>query len=376
MKVLHLSAVKNWGGGEKHIENLCLEMRDHHPEITNVILCKKDDLFEKSLKRQNIRHYTSPVLTNFDLRYALKIWKVCRKENIDLIHIHDPKALALAIAADKFFELPPFVFSKKTSFPIKNRKSTLYKYNYPKIRRVLCVSEESRRITSLSLEDDRKLKRIYHGFRPQREKTQPEPDELRKKLMIPGDKKIIGNIANHTWPKDLGTFIELAHHLIYIEERKDLFFVQIGNFDRETPKLQKKLQELRLEEYFAFYNFLDDASSFMPVFDVFVLTSQSEGLPNVLYEAAFYKTPIVSTDVGGICEMLKHQENALLAEAFNPVKLAEHVLFLLEDREKAGHFTERAYENLMNNFTTKQMAEKTLMEYQKILDGNHNEKRK
>ncbi|MGB7843660.1 MAG: glycosyltransferase family 4 protein, partial [Salinimicrobium sp.] len=133
MKVLHLSAVRNWGGGEKHIENLCLEMRDHHPEVTNIVLCKKDDLFEKSLKKQNIQHYSSPVFTNFDFRFALKISRICRKEKIELIHIHDPKALALAVAADKFFDLPPFVFSKKTSFPIRERKSTLYKYNYPKI---------------------------------------------------------------------------------------------------------------------------------------------------------------------------------------------------------------------------------------------------
>ena len=367
MKVLHLSAVRNWGGGEKHIENLCLEMRDNHPEVTNIVLCKKADLFEQSLKKQNILHYTSPVFTNFDFRYALKIRKVCRKENIELIHIHDPKALALAVATDKFFDLPPFVFSKKTSFPIKNRKSTLYKYNYPKIRRVLCVSEESRKVTSQSIKDSIKLKQIYHGFRPQREKPQLQPTELRKKLKIVEDKKIIGNIANHTWPKDLGTFMELAHHLIYSRNRQDLFFVQIGHFDRETPKLQKKLRELKLEEHFEFYNFINDASSFMPVFDVFVLTSQSEGLPNVLYEAAYHKIPIVSTNVDGISEMLKHRESALLAEAFNPLKLAEHILFLLENSEKASHFTERAYQNLMNNFTTKQMARKTLAEYKKVL---------
>ncbi|MGB7842187.1 MAG: glycosyltransferase family 4 protein, partial [Salinimicrobium sp.] len=161
----------------------------------------------------------------------------------------------------------------------------------------------------------------------------------------------------------------VAHRLIYTYDRKDLYFVQIGHFDRETPKLQKKLQELKLEEHFAFYNFIDDASSYMPAFDVFALTSQSEGLPNVLYEAAYYKVPIVSTNVGGISEMLQHNESAFLAEAFNPLELAEHIISLLENKELAKQFTERAYNNLMNNFTTKQMAEKTLVEYKTILHG-------
>ncbi|MDT0643874.1 glycosyltransferase family 4 protein [Zunongwangia sp. F363] len=367
MKILHLSAVRSWGGGEKHIENLCLEMAEHHPEATNIVLCRKGDLFEQSLQKQNIRHCTSPVFTNFDFRYALKIMVVCRKEDIDIIHIHDPKALALAIAADKFTNLPPFIFSKKTSFPIKNRKSTLYKYNYPKIRRILCVSEESKKVMS-GIVEEFKLKQIYHGFRPQREKQLLKPEVIRKTLKIPEGKKIIGNIANHTWPKNLETFLKVAHHLIHKNDRKDVHFVQIGGFDRETPGLQKKLKELRLEEHLNFYGFLPDASSCLPAFDVLILTSKSEGLPNVIYEAAFHKIPIVSTNVGGIPEIVSHMENGLLADAFNAEKLAEQIIFMLENKETAKTFTEAAHKNLLKNFTTKQMARETLQEYKDVLN--------
>ena len=369
MKVLHLSAVRNWGGGEKHIENLCLEMRENHPEVKNIVLCRKGHRLAQNLKEQQIPFYTSPVFTNFDFRYAVKIERICRKENIDLIHIHDPKALALAVAADRFSNLPSFIFSKKTSFPIKDRRRTLYKYNYPKISCILCVSEESKKIMATSITASTKLKKVYHGFRPQREKSRLQQAELIEELKLPPNKKIIGNIANHTWPKDLGTFLEVAHHLVHVQERKDLFFVQIGSFSSESPRLQKKLRELKLEAHFRFYNFLNDASLFMPAFDVFVLTSQSEGLPNVLYEAAFHKVPVVSTNVGGIPEMLHHMENALLAEPFNPEKLAEHILFLLRDQKKARDFAEEAYKNLLNNFTTKQMAGMTLAEYKNILYG-------
>jgi hypothetical protein len=57
MKVLHLSAVKNWGGGENHIENLCLEMAEIHPEVLNIILCRKGSLFEQRLKKQDLATY-------------------------------------------------------------------------------------------------------------------------------------------------------------------------------------------------------------------------------------------------------------------------------------------------------------------------------
>ncbi|WP_373056789.1 glycosyltransferase family 4 protein [Zunongwangia sp. H14] len=367
MKILHLSAVRNWGGGEKHLENLCLELADNHPEVRTIILCRKGDILEQRLKEKNIRHTTARVFTNFDLRYAFKIIQICRKEGIDLIHIHDPKALALAIVADKFYNLPPFIFSKKTSFPIRQRKSTLYKYNYPKIRRILCVSEESRRVMAGNAEEF-KLKQIYHGFRPKQEQERLSFLKIREKLQIPKGKTVIGNIGNHTWPKNLETFLETAFHLIYNERRKDIYFVQIGNFGRETSGLQKKLKELNLEEYFRFYGFIADASSLLPAFKVLTLTSQSEGLPNVLYEAAYYKIPIVSTNVGGIPEIVQHKESGLLAEAFNPEEIAKNILFILANKESAKKFTEKAYDKLLKKFTTKQMARETLEVYKEVLN--------
>ena len=51
-----------------------------------------------------------------------------------MVHLHDPTALTLCVIADKISrQIPKMIFAKKTSFPIKDRKSTLYKYNYKKI---------------------------------------------------------------------------------------------------------------------------------------------------------------------------------------------------------------------------------------------------
>ena len=73
MNILHLSAVRNWGGGEKHIENLCLELAESNPEVNNFVLCKKGDLFEKSLQNNNLPYAAAPIITNFDFRYIIKL---------------------------------------------------------------------------------------------------------------------------------------------------------------------------------------------------------------------------------------------------------------------------------------------------------------
>ena len=369
MNILHLSAVRNWGGGEKHIENLCLELAESNPEVNNFVLCKKGDLFEKSLQNNNLPYAAAPIITNFDFRYIIKLISLVKTKQINLIHIHDPTALAFAVFADKFTSLPPFIFSKKTSFPIRDRKRTLYKYNYPKIKKILCVSEKSKNIIGENINDSSKLVKIYHGFRLEREQFKSKREDLLAELNIPKEKTIIGNIANHIWPKDLETFLKVVHHLIYTQNRTDLYFVQIGFYFRETPHLLKRLKELRLEDHVKCYGFKNNASRFFKIFDYFLLTSQVEGLPNVIYEAFYHKVPVIATNVGGIPEIVSHLENGFLADALDAEKLAEHILFLEKNRELIPRLTENAHRKLVENFTTKQMAKQTLQEYKNVLYG-------
>ncbi|PKD18289.1 glycosyl transferase family 1 [Salegentibacter salinarum] len=369
MNILHLSAVRNWGGGEKHIENLCLELAESNPEVNNFILCKKGDLFEKSLQKNNLPYAATPILTNFDFRYVIKLMTLVKERKIKIIHIHDPTALAFAVIADKFTALPPFIFSKKTSFPIRDRKRTLYKYNYPKIKKILCVSEKSKSIIAAHIKEPSKLIKIYHGFRAEREQFKTTREKLLTELDIPEGKTVVGNIANHIWPKDLETFLKVAHHLVYTKNRKDLYFVQIGFYFRETPHLLKRLKGLKLEGHVKCYGFKDNASRFFKIFDYFLLTSRVEGLPNVIYEAFYHKVPVIATNVGGIPEIVNHLENGLLADAFNAEKLAEHILFLEKNQELIPRFTENAHKKLVENFTTKQMAQQTLQEYKNVLYG-------
>ncbi|MCC8361454.1 glycosyltransferase family 4 protein [Salinimicrobium sediminilitoris] len=368
MRILHLSAVRNWGGGEKHIENLCLEMAKNHPEVFNIILCRKGSLFEQSLIKQNLKHYTSPVFTNFDFRYALKIISVCKKENIDLIHIHDPKALALAVAIDKFKDLPPFIFSKKTSFPIRSRRQTLYKYNYPKIKKILCVSEATREISLAALDHHERLEVIYHGTSLKNKDTKP-PFLIANKYNLPDDAVIIGNIANHIEAKNLETLVQTANYLVNQKKQKNLYFFQVGNFSQETKTLKNLVRELGLENHIFFTGYIPEASAFIPQFDMMLLTSESEGIPQVIYESFYYNVPVVSTNVGGIPEVIENNVNGLLNDPYDHKGLGENLLFLIENPQVIPNFAKISREKLFKHFTSRIMAGKTLEAYKNTLNG-------
>lgn len=120
MNILHLSTVKTWGGGEQHIENLCLELQKLG--VRSKVLLTENARFEEKLSNAGIAYAVAPLRKNVDPRYIFKIITICKNESIDLLHLHDPNAITLAIIASKLTKLPEFIFSKKTSYPIK--KST------------------------------------------------------------------------------------------------------------------------------------------------------------------------------------------------------------------------------------------------------------
>lgn len=369
IKILHLSAVKNWGGGEKHIQNLCLELQQLAPEVENIIFCKKNSQFHSVLK--TFPTGVIPAILDFKLdpRYFLKVIRICKEKNIDLLHIHDSTALALAIVADHLEKLPPFIFSKKTSFPIQARKSSLYKYNYPKIKKILCVSEATKAVTIKNINEKNKVIRIYHGT-SLNDKSIDREFSIRKDLNLGPETNVIGNIANHIWPKNLETFVLVADELINNRGYKNLHFIQIGAFSEISVTLQKMIKKLDLDPYITLMDQIANASGLIPQFDISLMTSESEGIPQFIYESFYHKIPVVSTNVGGISEVIKNNENGFLAPAFDYKLLADHIITLTKNPELKVKFAEISNASIYSNFNSELMAKQTLTEYKKILNGS------
>jgi glycosyltransferase involved in cell wall biosynthesis len=368
MKILHLSAVQNWGGGENHIENLCAELQKITPSTQNSILCIKDGLFEQKIAKTNIPYFSVKLGFKMDPRFFLKLIWICKSNKIDLIHIHDSTALTLCIMGDHLYNLPPFIFSKKTSFPIRPRKQTLYKYNYPKIKRILCVSEETKNVAESMIKAPQKLRCIYHGTNVN-DRIETNKLDLKKQLNLDTKTVIIGNIANHIWPKDLETFIMTANELVNVQQIKNIHFVQIGAYTNRTDAYLKKIQELHLEDHVSFIDKIPNAKTLIPQFKISLMTSISEGIPQFIYESFLKKVPVVSTNVGGISEIIEHGTNGFLAPSGNYEVLADQIIELLNNPELIEKFTTISYEIVHEKYTTEIMAQKTLIQYKTVLHG-------
>jgi glycosyltransferase involved in cell wall biosynthesis len=79
--------------------------------------------------------------------------------------------------------------------------------------------------------------------------------------------------------------------------------------------------------------------------------SRMESLPQVIKEAFYLKTPVVATNVGGIPEIITHDETGVLVPPNDPQKLAEAINDLLADKTKREKLTANSYEYIIKNFS-------------------------
>jgi len=142
MNILQLAITKTWGRDGIQIENLCYSISQLAPEINLTFFCAKNSILYQRLKASPFNYVMAPLKTKIDPRFTFKLIRICKRKKINLTHIHSPSALTIAIIADKTGNLPPFVFT----FPIKKRKQTLYKYNYHKTKKIICVSSQAEEV--------------------------------------------------------------------------------------------------------------------------------------------------------------------------------------------------------------------------------------
>ena len=104
---------------------------------------------------------------------------------------------------------------------------------------------------------------------------------------------------------------------------------------------------------------IDDVEDFFSIFDVFVMSSQEEGLGSSVLDAFLYKVPVVSTSAGGLKEVV--EGNGLVCDVKDAKTLALSINELLNDADLRKDITAAAYENVISKYSlqtiTKQYEE-------------------
>jgi glycosyltransferase involved in cell wall biosynthesis len=362
LKVLHLSSETSWRGGEQQIAYLIEELSALGVE--NIVACQKGSPFEAYCRERGIPYFSLSFRNSFDLKTASSVKQICSRENADLVHIHSSKSHGVAMMADLMGNKLPLILSRRVDFPPKSNVFTSRKYNYPRIRRILCVSEAIRQVMLPHIEEKEKLYTVYSGIDLQKFSREQSTDFLRTQWGIPRSQLLVGNISAIAPHKDYFTFVDTAQELL--KRKLPLSFFIIGSGPEERT-IKAYVEEKGLQEHIFFPGFLNNIPQILPELDIFLMTSETEGLGTTLLDAFAAKVPVVATRAGGIPEIVRYEQTGLTAAVKDVQGLANAVERLAMNEAYRKQLSEQAYD-FVKSFDKKQTALQTLAHYQQVLE--------
>jgi len=183
----------------------------------------------------------------------------------------------------------------------------------------------------------------------------------RKDLNVPETIPVVGIVANLKRIKRIDLFLRVAGLI----ENKSTHFVIVGTGpDEEALKTQVEASDL--SGRVTFYQTVDRVFDVMSLFDVGVLTSETEGMSNVLIEYALASRPAVAFDTGGNGEVVEDGETGYIIADDDEVQMARKIDELLADADRRRDMGRRARERALGRFSRKQMVSRMEQFYTEI----------
>jgi glycosyltransferase involved in cell wall biosynthesis len=271
-----------------------------------------------------------------DISAVSKLKDYFRKEKIDILHIHSPHAGILGRIAARIAGVKVVAYTEH--MPIE-RLNILARFGntltYPLDDVTIGVSDAVlRSVLHSQIYKHGEYVTIHNGIDLNAiSAQQTDINEVKEEFGIDPHSKIIGNIANLYPGKGHRYLLEAAR--IILDRYPDTVFVIVGKEKniKDLEELLNLTKHLGIQDRIIFTGFRQDTYRIIPAFDIFVLPSLWEGFGIVLLEAMSFEKPVVASNVDGIPEIVDDGENGFLVEPRNSTRLAEKIVFLLENAD-------------------------------------------
>jgi glycosyltransferase involved in cell wall biosynthesis len=361
LRILHISSARSWRGGEQQLAYLLEELQQLGAD--QEVFCAKGAPMAEFCRKKDIPCLSYPKRISADPLAGWEIRRICRIHRIDLVHVHDSHAHTAAYLAALFGNKTPIVVSRRVDFPIGKSSLSLRKYHHPSVKKILCVSEEIRRILLSSYRKPEQAAVVYSGIDPEKFRY-ARSGILHRDLALPERMPLIGNVAAIAPHKDYFTFVDVVEKLVSggLEAR----FPIIGGDGGEQEQVEQYIRSKNLEAYILLTGHRTDIPRILPELDLLLFTSKTEGLGTSLLDAMACGVPIVATRAGGIPEIVIDGETGLLAPVGDAPQLAEQVMRAMEDEALRRQLVEGGLLQA-RRFSKERMARETLAQYREVL---------
>jgi glycosyltransferase involved in cell wall biosynthesis len=316
MKILELNFERGWRGGERQTLYNMQGFRDAGLEV--ILVCRKGYPLEKKALKNNFKVFS------YNSVFGVISFLIRNSAKFDIVHAQASHILTYCIITKPFHQ-KKIIFTRRVDFVPKGK---LTKFKYASTDKLIAISTAIKDI--ISAFSGRKDVEVISDIAVP---IKLDGERVRAELEIVGierQKHIIGTTAAFAPHKDPLTMVEAIRKLSTL--RNDFVFLHFGSGELEA-EVKGKIEEYNLKDQYKVMGFYEKVEDFFSVFEVFVMSSQEEGLGSSILDAFLYKVPVVSTDAGGIKDIVT-EERGIVCKVKDFEMLAKGIDDVLNKRNK------------------------------------------
>lgn len=368
LKVLHIIGGGEFGGAERHILNLFEALDTKAVEIT--VCCLFNEPFAEIASSAGIRCLAFPMRHKADFGVVGKLAAVIRNNGFELVHTHGVRANLLGRLASRQAGKRK-VITTVHSLLEKDYPGFLYRLGNS-LAESLTRSLTDHFITvSGGLKEklisqgvpEEKITVIYNGIVMEEFNPERKAGNIRRKFGLDASAPLVGIVARLHPVKGHRFFLEAAREVL--QQRPDVRFLIVGDGPLR-PSLEELAAQLGIAGQVTFTGFVEDIPSIMSELQLLVISSLWEGFGLTAVEAMALGVPVVSSEAGGLPEVILHGETGLLVPPANSTALARGIIWMMDHPEAVVEMTKRAGAAVRENFTAAAMARRTEELYRRL----------
>lgn len=368
INVMHVALSLVVGGLERLIVEMALRMNGSN---FNVEVCCFDELghfseylidrgVDVTLLKRNTKHY--------DVFYPYRLMKLLRKKHIHVMQMHSG-TFFLATQAGVLARTPVMVYTDHGralyDSPVRLKEDRFSGFF---VNKIIAVSHELEKylIDSVKL-PPAKINTVINGINTDEFYPRPKSQTLMDEFHITDQSRVVGTVGRLDEVKDQATMLE-AFALVH-ETIPESVLMLVGDGPKRQ-ELSNLAAERNLSDSVIISGNRKDVPELLNLFDVFVLSSLSEGTSISLLEAMASGVPPVVTDVGGNPSVVDDRINGIVIKPKNPPLLAGVITQLLHDGGLRGQFGEAARKKVEDAYSIDTMVEHYKAIYMEQLSKN------
>ncbi|MEO6213863.1 MAG: glycosyltransferase family 4 protein [Vicinamibacterales bacterium] len=364
---LHIDTARTWRGGQNQVLVTVLGLRSSGHRA---MLVAHPDGELRRRAEEGLEFLPLAPMTEMDLSAAWRLSRAIKQLRPDIIHAHDPHGVAMAALALSMSTqpvTPPLIASRRVDFHL--RGSALSRWNYRQVDCFICASDAIRAMLLGDGVEATRAVTVHEGIDLEHAAA-AEAAPLHEELWLPHGSPVVGNVAALVPHKGQKHLVEAA--ALVVRQVPDARFVIAGEGELQSA-LEHQIKHLGLEKHVILAGFRPDILSVHKAFDLFVMSSVTEGLGTSVLDAMACGRPVVGTTAGGIPEVVQDGVTGMLVAPRDHQAMADAIVTLLKDEGLRARMGAAGLSLAHARFSAERMVQDTIRTYERVVLQPHTE---